>query len=72
MSNMKDMLHQDYTKEVAEDITIRLLGAMFASCSCLTKTPETKYHKPTCLYRVLNDAWQEIETHRNSLRAQND
>lgn len=28
-------------------------ASMVASCDCLTKTPEVKYHKPGCRYRVI-------------------
>jgi hypothetical protein len=34
-----------------------MLYGNLASCSCLTKTPELKYHDPKCNFRV----WMEQE-----------
>lgn len=38
-----------------EALIRRVRGAMVASCECMTKTPDPKYHKPECLYRILSD-----------------
>lgn len=29
--------------------------SIVGSCDCLTKTPEVKYHKPGCKYRILSE-----------------
>jgi len=47
---------------MSTDIKMRLLHKTIASCKCMTKTPEVKYHKVDCLYRVLRDSVAEIET----------
>ena len=33
----------------------------FSSCSCLTKTPELKYHQELCKYRLAAELKQELE-----------
>ena len=30
-----------------------IMMATIGSCTCMTKTPIQKYHKPTCTYRIL-------------------
>jgi transcription elongation factor Elf1 len=47
-----------------DDILFRLVRATCASCSCCTKTNVPSYHQETCLYRVLSDAMDEIESLR--------
>lgn len=43
-----------------EDLLYRLSTAMIASCSCMTKTPELKYHDPLCPYRLYAESKIEI------------
>jgi len=33
-----------------------------ASCQCMTKTPEARYHDPSCRYRQLQDADWKLRT----------
>lgn len=49
------------------DITEKLVLQQAASCNCLTKTPDTEFHKEYCLYKVLVEAVNEIEYLRNKL-----
>lgn len=34
-------------------------------CSCLTKTPEIKYHQMTCSYRIAQEVIFRLEKHKN-------
>jgi hypothetical protein len=43
------------------DLTTRLARCTVASCRCLTKTPEVRYHDESCLYRVLNEAIEVLD-----------
>jgi hypothetical protein len=45
-----------------EELTERLMTAQTASCTCGTKTFESKFHTLDCRYRVLIDAEAEIES----------
>jgi hypothetical protein len=47
-------------QEIEQDIVFKLLLATSSSCSCLTKTPELKYHNDICTYRVIMEAIDEI------------
>jgi hypothetical protein len=38
----------------------RLQNAQYGSCSCLTKTPELKYHDESCKFRLCAEAEAEI------------
>jgi len=38
----------------------RLFFAQVAGCTCLTKTPETKYHKPLCHFRLFVESLKRI------------
>lgn len=42
----------------------RLFEAQVASCTCLTKSPDWKYHNPLCHYRLCHEAKEEIESLR--------
>ena len=42
------------------DICYRLTRATVGACTCMTKTPDVRYHDAQCLYRVLCDARAEI------------
>jgi hypothetical protein len=33
---------------------------MVGSCTCMTKTPEIEYHKETCKYRMLREAYEGL------------
>ncbi len=41
------------------DILVRLAHS-HPLCTCLTKTPDIKYHDELCIYRVVRDAEAEI------------
>lgn len=45
-------------KLTAENQRLRdaMLKATVGSCSCLTKTPDYKYHRDYCGYRILMEA----------------
>ena len=47
-----------------DDIYTRILIAQIGSCGCMTKTPNVRYHKQDCTYRVLSEAAIEIELRR--------
>lgn len=38
------------------DLVQRLDLSTVASCTCLTKTPEVRFHDPMCRYRILREA----------------
>jgi len=42
-------------RKLAEEMRERENGgeSIVGSCTCLTKTPEVKYHKPDCRYRII-------------------
>lgn len=44
-----------------DDIVTRLVLAQVASCGCMAKTPDAKYHRRDCLYAVLSDAIDAIQ-----------
>ena len=44
------------------DLKARLLSASIGSCTCLTKTPEVKYHSTMCTYRLHKESLAEIES----------
>ena len=35
------------------DLVLNFEQVIIASCNCVTKTPEVKYHDPLCYYRLL-------------------
>jgi hypothetical protein len=48
------------------DILVRL-SYTHPLCSCLTKTPETRFHDELCVYRVVRDAEREIADLRQTI-----
>lgn len=46
----------------------RLVRAQVAGCTCLTKTPELRFHDPHCTYRLVREAGDDIERLRGLLR----
>ena len=50
--------HQRNSELVAElkkkDYALTLLT--IGTCNCLTKTPDTKFHKMTCIYKIAKEA----------------
>lgn len=42
------------------DLLDRLFEAQVGGCSCMTKTPNIEHHKPTCHFRLHEEASQEI------------
>jgi hypothetical protein len=49
------------TKPSDKSLSTRLLSRTVASCECGTKTPDHMWHEPTCLYRLLMEALEQIE-----------
>jgi hypothetical protein len=47
--------------EIGLGLKARLIDAQVGGCSCLTKTPDFRYHEGTCHYRLHEEARQEIE-----------
>jgi hypothetical protein len=39
----------------------RLRSKMIASCQCMTKTPDPQHHTESCLYRILYEAYTELD-----------
>lgn len=52
------------TCSMPNDLTLRLARCTVASCGCMTKTPEVRYHDESCLYRVLNEAIEVLDATR--------
>lgn len=46
--------------EPKDDLLVRLVMGTVASCCCMTKTHEVKYHDELCRYRLLTEATDEI------------
>lgn len=46
----------------------KILFAQYASCTCMTKTPELQYHEEGCRYRVLGEAQHRIDILESALR----
>lgn len=52
----------DYIEAQEELALLRELGkASVGSCNCLTKTPDSSYHKEGCRYRAIDKAMQLLE-----------
>ena len=49
----------------------KLADAQFASCSCMTKTPEVKWHHSNCKYRIFFEAYKMIFNMREILESVN-
>lgn len=47
--------------ESKEDLIVKLAKACVGGCTCLTKTPEIKFHDVGCHYRLFTEAWEEIK-----------
>ena len=43
------------------DINLRMVG----SCTCMTKTPELKYHADSCYFKKLGVRLEEVEANLN-------
>jgi hypothetical protein len=48
-------MENKYSKPTENDILRKLRHKMFASCECQTKTPDFRWHKEDCLYRILSE-----------------
>lgn len=57
MCDLDRTLHPDI--HAIKDMDI-LIGQIVASCGCLTKTPEPKYHAPDCRYKHLAHRLEEL------------
>jgi hypothetical protein len=53
---------------MTDSIDVRLAKATVASCECMTKTPEVKFHNEDCRYRIIMEAMGELD----KLRAERD
>lgn len=58
MCDLDRSLHPDIHD--IEDVDI-LIGNIVASCGCLTKTPEPKYHAADCRYKHLAYRLEELK-----------
>ncbi len=47
----------EFSDERIVELGKELFGYCVGSCSCMTKTPETKYHKADCRYRVYQESF---------------
>jgi hypothetical protein len=52
--------HGPYDESRTKPLLSRLSSASVAGCTCMTKTPVLRYHNPTCTYRVVTEAHDEI------------
>jgi hypothetical protein len=52
--------HGPYDESKTKSLLSRLASASVAGCTCMTKTPVLRYHNPTCTYRVVTEAYDEI------------
>jgi hypothetical protein len=59
-------LHNSEHAEVS-NLKLRLLLASVGACSCLTKTPDIRYHGENCLYRLLTEASDAIKQLREEI-----
>lgn len=50
----------DVPTRIAGPLTERLFRAQVGGCTCLTKTPELRYHDAQCHYRLFSEASDEI------------
>lgn len=57
MSDLDRSIHPDIHE--IDDVDV-LIGQIVASCGCLTKTPEPKYHSTGCRYRHLIHRLEEL------------
>lgn len=59
MSELDRTLHPDIheIKDIDE-----VFDRIVASCQCMTKTPEPKYHAPDCRYKHLAYRLEELTT----------
>jgi hypothetical protein len=63
MDDIRRML--DKSQQIGEiKLTQKHLDALslsqIGSCTCLTKTPDTKFHSDTCRYRLLHEVSQAL------------
>lgn len=61
-SKISNTISEELLKRVADDWPV-------GSCNCLTKTPEVKFHKPGCKYRLImeRNAWKQVAEKQNDL-----
>ena len=52
------------------DLLFKLRVASVVSCSCLTKTPDIRYHSESCLYRLLTEASDAIKQLREDINTE--
>ncbi|MCZ7862803.1 hypothetical protein O9X98_15615 [Agrobacterium salinitolerans] len=57
MCDLDRTLHPDI--HAIEDVDV-LIGHIVASCGCLTKTPEPRYHAADCRYKHLAHRLEEL------------
>lgn len=63
----RDEAREQIQMMLKHDATRLESDSIVGSCDCLTKTPELKYHKPGCKYRILterDEAREQLDTVR--------
>jgi hypothetical protein len=63
MSDLDKTLHPDVHEIIDVDT---LIGQIVASCGCLTKTPEPRFHAADCRYKHLAHRLEELRPSRLS------
>jgi hypothetical protein len=50
----------DVSKTTADPLSERLLRAALGGCTCLTKSPDIRWHDQLCHYRLFTESLGEI------------
>jgi hypothetical protein len=51
------------TPEVVQAVQQKLTRIMVGGCTCMTKTPELRYHNERCHFRLASEASALLTTH---------